>query len=97
MTMSTLEQHVALPRPQFHNVLVIYQNQEYQLLSSGELQRCFKLAQVHYCKGCHILKTNFPKSCLWALYVKDSEAASWYCNFEVQLAIAQVFKLKGDK
>ena len=97
MTLSTSENHEALPRPGTHDVLSINQNQEYQLLSSGELQHCFKLAQVHYCKGRQILKTNFCKSFLGALYVKDSEAASWYCDFQIQPADELVFKLSGDK
>ena len=59
MTLSTSETHVALPPPGAHDVLAINQNQEYQLLSSGELQHCFKLAKVHYCKGRQVLKTNF--------------------------------------
>ena len=97
MTLSTSETHVALPRPGAHDVLAINQNQEYQLLSSGELQHCFKLAKVHYCKGRQVLKTNFRKSCLGALYVKDSEAASWYCDFQIQPADERVFKLSGDE
>ena len=67
------------------------------MLSSGELQNCFKLAQVHYCKGRQVLSTNFHKSCLGALYVKDSEAASWYCDFQIQPADERVFKLSGDE
>ena len=67
MTLSTSETHVVLPRPGSHDVLAINQSQEYQLLSSGELQHCFKLAQVHYCKGRQVLKTNFCKSCLRSL------------------------------
>ena len=97
MTLSTSENHEALPRPGTHDVLSINQNQEYQLLLSGELQHCFKLAQVHYCKGRQILKTNFCKSFLGALYVKDSEAASWYCDFQIQPANKRVFKLSGDE
>ena len=76
MTLSTSETHVVLPHPGAHDVLAINQNQKYQLLWSGELQHCFKLAQVHYCKGHQVLKTNFRKSCLGTLYVKDSVAAS---------------------
>ena len=72
MTLSTSETLVALPRPGAHNVLAINQNPEYQVLSSGELQHCIKLAKVHYCKGGQVLKTNFCKSCLGALYVQDS-------------------------
>ena len=97
MTLLTSETLVALPRPGAHNILAINQNQEYQLLSSGELQHCFKLAKVHYCKGRQILKTNVCKSCLGALYVKDSEAASWYCDFQIQPANDRVFKLSWDE
>ena len=88
---------MALPRPGAHHVLAINQNQEYHLLSSEELQHCFKLAKVNYCKGRQVLKTNFRKSCLGALYVKDSEAASWYCNFQIQPADERVFKLSGEE
>ena len=97
MTLSTSETHVALPRPGAHDVLAISQSQEYQLLSSGEFQHCFKLAQVHYCNGRQVLKTNFSKSCLGALFIKDSEAASWYCDFQIQPAAERVFKLRGHK
>ena len=44
MTLSTSETHVALPRPGQHNVLAINQN-----------QNCFKLAQMHFCKGRQVL------------------------------------------
>ena len=41
--------------------------------------------------------TNFRKSCLGALYVKDSEAASWYCDFQIQPADERVFKQSGEE
>ena len=91
--MSCSTWHSPLPRATARFSL----RQEYQLLSSGELQNCFKLAQVHYCKGRQVLRTNFHKSCLGALYVKDSEAASWYCDFQIQPADERVFKLSGDE
>ena len=59
MTMSTSEDHVALPQPGCHNVLAINQKQEYKVLSSNELNLCFKLGRGHYCQGRQILKTNF--------------------------------------
>ena len=91
MTMSTSENHIVLPRPGHHNVLTLSQKQEYQVLASSELSQCFKLGRVHYCQGQQILKTNFRKTCLGALYVKDAEASSWYCNFQVQPADEPVF------
>ena len=97
MTMSTSENHVVLPRPGYHNVLAINQKQENQVLSSSELSQCFKLGRVHYCQGRQLLKTNFRKTCLGALYVKDAEAASWYCNFQVQPSDEQVFQMKDNK
>ena len=95
MTMSTSENHVVLPRPGHHNVLAINQKQEYQVLTSSELIQCFKLGLVHYCQGLQILWTNFRKTCLGALYVKDSEAASWYCDFQVQPADERVFRVRN--
>ena len=97
MMMYTSETHAALLCPGAHDVLAIDQNQEYQLLSSGELQHCLKLAKVHYCKGRQVLKTNFCKSCLGTLYVKDSEATSWYSDFQIQPADERVFKLSGEE
>ena len=91
MTMSTSENHIVLPRPGHHNVLTLSQKQEYQVLASSELSQCFKLGRVHYCQGQQILKTNFRKTCLGALYVKDAEAASCFCNFQVQPAEERVF------
>ena len=96
MTMSTSENHVILPRPGHHNVLALYQKQEYQVLASSELSQCFKLGSVHYCQGRQILKTNFQKTCLGALYVKDAQAASWYCDLKVQPADERVFRVKND-
>ena len=96
MTMSTSENHVVLPRPGHHNILAINQKQEYQVLSSAELNLCFKLGRVYYCQGRQILKTDFQKTCLGPLYVKDAEAASWYCDFQVQLANKRVVRMKGD-
>jgi hypothetical protein len=97
MTMSNSEDHVALPRPGHHNVLAINTLQEYQTLNSGDLQHCLKLARVHYCQGRQILRTNFRKSCLGALYVRDSEAATRYCDFQIQPADERVFKMKADE
>ena len=96
MTMSTSENHVVLPRPGHHDVLAINQKQEYQVLTSSELSQCFKLGRVHYCQGRQILRTNFRKTCLGALYVKDAEAASWYCDFQVQPADERVFRVRND-
>ena len=84
MTMSTSEIRVVVLV--LDTTSAINQKQEYQVLASSELSQCSKLAHVHYCQGRQILKANFPKTCLGALYVKDSEASSWYCNFKVQPA-----------
>jgi hypothetical protein len=65
-------------------------------LTSSELSQCFKLGRVHYCQGRQILRTNFRKTCLGALYVKDAEAASWYCDFQVQPADERVFRVRND-
>ena len=96
MTMSTSENHIVLPRPGHHDVLAINQKQEYQVLTSSEVSQCFKLGRVHNCQGRQILKTNFRKTCLGALYVKDAEAASWYCDFQVQPADERVFRVRND-
>ena len=94
MTMSTSEIRVVVLV--LDTTSAINQKQEYQVLASSELSQCSKLAHFHYCQGRQILKANFPKTCLRALYVKDSEASSWYCNFKVQPADERVFPMKND-
>lgn len=76
--------------------MALKQKQEYQVLASSKLSQCFKLGRVHYCQGRQILKTNFRKTCLRALYIKDAKVASWYCNFQVQPANERVFRVKND-
>ena len=96
MTMSTSKDHVVVPGPGYHNVLAINRNQEYQVLSSSEPSLYFKLGLLHYCQGQQILKTNFRKTCLGALYVKEAQAASRYCDFQVQRAYKRVFCMKDN-
>ena len=51
---------------------------------------------VHYYQGGHILKNNFWKTCLGALFIKNAEASSWYCDFQVQPADERVFQMKSN-
>lgn len=96
MTMTSDRSRVALPRPGPYNVLAYNQDRQYQTLSTTELHGCFRLKRVHYCKQRQVLKTDWSKSCLSALYTKNQEAATRYCDFHIQPADERVFKMQGD-
>jgi len=97
MTLTNDRTRVAIPRTGERNILAFNKANEYQILSALELQGCFKLKKVHYCKNRQILRTNWQQSCLSALYIKDHHAASQYCDFQIQPAHEQVFKVKDSE
>ena len=97
MTMTNDRSRVAVPRPGPHNVLAYNRIREFQTLAAGELQGCFLLKGIHYCSKRQILRTDWSKTCLSALYVKDQEAATRYCDFQIQPADERVFKLQGSE
>lgn len=96
MTMTSDRDRVAVPRTGNHNVLAYNKQREYQTLSATELQACFKLKQVHYCAHRQILRTDWTKTCLSALYTKNQAAATRYCDFQIQPADERVYKLQGS-
>ena len=96
MSMTNDRHRVAVPRPGPHNVLAYNQKREFQTLSASELQACFVLKKVHYCARRQVLRTDWTKTCLSALFVKNQEASTRYCDFQIQPADERVFKLQGS-
>jgi len=68
----------------------------YQVLSSNDLTRCLKLNDMHFCRGRQILKTDFTKTCLSALFKKHIAAIKDYCKFEIQPIDERVYQIAKD-
>jgi hypothetical protein len=96
MTMTGDRDRVAVPRTGPHNVLAYNRLREFQTLATTELQACFNLKRIHYCAHRQILKTDWSKTCLSALFTKNQAAATRYCDFQIQPADERVFKLRGS-
>jgi hypothetical protein len=96
MTMTGDRDRVAVPRTGPHNVLAYNRLREFQTLATTELQACFNLKRIHYCAHRQILKTDWSRTCLSALFTKNQAAATRYCDFQIQPADERVFKLKGS-
>ena len=93
MTISNDRSRVAVPRPGGHNLLAYNSLQEYQTMSTTDLQNCFVLRRIHYCPNRQVLRTDWSKTCLSALFKMNQEAATRYCDFQIQPADERVLKL----
>jgi len=93
MTMTNDRSRVALPRPGDHNILAYNGQKEYQTMSSSDLLGCFIIDRTHYCANRQVLKTNWAHTCLSALYTMNQDAATRYCDFQIQPADERVVKL----
>jgi len=96
MTLSIDRSKVAIPRPGGHNILAYNANSEFMTMTSTDLQSCFVLRRVHYCPNRQILRTDWSKTCLSALYKMNQEAATRYCDFQIQPADERVLKLDAN-
>jgi hypothetical protein len=93
MTMTNDRSRVAIPRPGAHNILAYNGQKEFQTMSSSDLLGCFIIDRIHYCANRQVLKTNWAHTCLSALYTMNQEAATRYCDFQIQPADERVVKL----
>ena len=93
MTLSNDRTRVAVPRPGGHNLLAYNSLHEYQTMSTTDLQNCFVIRRIHYCPNRQVLKTDWSKTCLSALFKMNQEAATRYCDFQIQPADERVLKL----
>jgi hypothetical protein len=97
MTMTNDRTRVALPRPGAHNILAYNGLKEYQTMSSSDLVGCFVIDRVHYCANRQVLKTNWAHTCLSALFTMNQEAATRYCDFQIQPADERIVKLDQSR
>jgi hypothetical protein len=93
MTLGADRNRVAVPRPGSHNILAYNAQNEFQTMTNTDLQNCFVLRRVHYCPNRQVLKTDWSKTCLSALFKMNQVAATRYCDFEIQPADERVLKL----
>ena len=62
-------------------------------MSTTDLTGCFVLKRIHYCANRQVLRTNWAHTCLSALFTMNQEAATRYCDFQIQPADERVIKL----
>lgn len=65
-------------------------------MSTTDLQGCFVLKRIHYCANRQVLRTNWAHTCLSALFTMNQEAATRYCDFQIQPADERVIKLDRE-
>jgi len=68
----------------------------YQVLSANDLTKCLLIADVYFCRGRQVLKTNFKKSCLAGIFKKDKQTILAYCKFKLHPNDEQVFQIDKD-
>jgi len=80
-----------------HEDIFVYgKYQTYQQLSANDLTKCLLIADIYYCRGRQVLKTNFKKSYLAGIFKKDKNTILSYCKFELHPNGEQVFQIDKD-
>jgi hypothetical protein len=97
LTTTVSDEHVMMVNTGPKDIFAQGKTGEYQILGTSDLNQCFKIHRTFYCKGRQVLKTNMAKTCLGALFSKNSDAAAHYCDFDVVPADEQVYHLKGQE
>jgi len=97
MTMGLNRDYVAVPRPGAHNILAYNSKSEFHTMTTTDLQSCYVLRRVHYCPNRQVLRTDWSKTCLSALFKMNQVAATRYCDFQIQPADERVLKLEATK
>ena len=78
------------------DILAYGKHQTYQVLSANDLTKCLLIADIYYCRGRQVLKTNFKKSCLAGIFKKDKRTILSYCKFQLHPNDEQVFQIDKD-